>query len=244
MPNSTGALRIGGNNIWSRVVRRPDRRGARLRPRPHRRGDPGGHEQGGREPATPGLRPSRRTSRRSARSARSRSPGRTRATTWASSATTSTARPRRASRRAPPTASASPTSAAFTDSPLSAGTYYYRVTAEDGAGNISIASSEANAVVTGDTTPPTAPSGLTANGSLSSVALAWTGSTDNVGVVRYNVHRSTTNGFTPSAANRIAQPAGTRYTDTGLAAGTYYYRVTAEDAAGNLSRPRTRPPRR
>ena len=40
-------------------------------------------------------------------------------------------------------------------------------------------------------------------------------STDNVGVVRYNVHRSTTPGFTPSAANRIAQPTGTSYTDTG-----------------------------
>ena len=46
-------------------------------------------------------------------------------------------------------------------------------------------------------------------------------------------------GFTPSAANRIAQPTGTSYTDTGLAAGTYYYRVTAEDAAGNVSAPST-----
>ena len=56
-------------------------------------------------------------------------------------------------------------------------------------------------------------------------------------------------GFTPSAANRIAQPTGTSYTDTGLAAGTYYYRVTAEDAAGNLGPPATkraarRPPTR
>ena len=29
---------------------------------------------------------------------------------------------------------------------------------------------------------------------------------DSIGVVRYNVHRSTTSGFTPSTANRIAQP--------------------------------------
>ena len=56
-----------------------------------------------------------------------------------------------------------------------------------------------------------------------------------MGVVRYNVHRSQTAGFTPSAGNRIAQPTGTSYTDSGLAAGTYYYRVTAEDAAGNVS---------
>ena len=38
----------------------------------------------------------------------------------------------------------------------------------------------------------------------------------------------------PRAANRIAQPTGTSYSDTGLATGTYYYRVTAEDAAGNV----------
>ncbi len=67
------------------------------------------------------------------------------------------------------------------------------------------------------------------------MALNWIGSTDNVGVTRYNLHRATTAGFTPSAANRIAQPTGTSYTDTGLAAGTYFYRVTAEDAAGNIS---------
>ena len=53
--------------------------------------------------------------------------------------------------------------------------------------------------------------------------------------LRYNVHRSTTAGFTPAAANRVGQPTGTSYTDSGLAAGTYYYRVTAEDAAGNIS---------
>ena len=86
-----------------------------------------------------------------------------------------------------------------------------------------------------DTQAPSAPGALGATGGLSSVALSWTASTDNVGVVRYNVHRSTTSGFTPSAANRIGQPAGTGYTDPGLAPGTYYYRVTAEDAAGNVS---------
>ena len=51
------------------------------------------------------------------------------------------------------------------------------------------------------------------------------------------MHRSTTAGFTPATANRVGQPTGTSYTDSGLAAGTYYYRVTAEDAAGNVSAP-------
>ena len=46
-----------------------------------------------------------------------------------------------------------------------------------------------------------------------------------------NQHR----GFTPTTGNRVAQPTSTSYTDTGLAAGTYYYKLTAEDAAGNIS---------
>jgi fibronectin type 3 domain-containing protein len=132
---------------------------------------------------------------------------------------------------------AQPTSTSYSDTGLAAGTYYYRVTAEDAAGNISAASNEATAVVTGDATAPTAPGGLIATGSSSSVALSWSASTDNVGVTRYNVHRATTAGFTPSAANRIAQPTSTSYSDPGLAAGTYYYRVTAEDAAANISTP-------
>ena len=86
-----------------------------------------------------------------------------------------------------------------------------------------------------DTSPPSAPSGLSASTSIGSATLNWTASSDNVGVSRYNVHRSQTSGFTPAAGNRIAQPTGTSYTDSGLAAGTYYYRVTAEDAAGNIS---------
>ncbi len=85
-----------------------------------------------------------------------------------------------------------------------------------------------------DTTPPTAPTGLAATGTPAQVALTWTAATDNVGISRYNVHRSTTAGFTPNTGNRIAQPTTTSYTDTGLATGTYYYKVTAEDTAGNV----------
>ena len=86
-----------------------------------------------------------------------------------------------------------------------------------------------------DTSPPTPPSGVSAAVTSGAVSLAWTGSSDDVGVVRYNVHRSQTAGFTPVAANRVGQPAATSYTDSGLASGTYFYRVIAEDAAGNLS---------
>ena len=85
-----------------------------------------------------------------------------------------------------------------------------------------------------DTQPPTAPTGLASTGGAGFANLTWAASSDNVAVVKYNVHRSTTRGFTPSAANRIAQPVGTSYTDSGLPAGTYYYKVTAQDAAGNV----------
>ena len=88
-----------------------------------------------------------------------------------------------------------------------------------------------------DSQAPTAPGGLSATGGRGQVALSWGASTDNVGVTRYNVHRGTAVGFTPTDANRVAQPTGTSYTDTGLAAGDYHYWVTAEDAAGNVSSP-------
>ncbi|HLM47304.1 MAG TPA: fibronectin type III domain-containing protein, partial [Myxococcaceae bacterium] len=86
---------------------------------------------------------------------------------------------------------------------------------------------------TTDTTAPTAPSNLSASAaSASQVNLSWTGSTDNVGVASYNLYRSTNN----STFSAVASVSGTSHADTGLAASTtYYYRVTADDAAGNES---------
>ena len=88
-----------------------------------------------------------------------------------------------------------------------------------------------------DSQPPTAPSNLTAIGGTGTAALSWNAASDNIGIINYNVYRSTTPGFTPSIANRIAQLTSTSYTDTGLTGGTYYYRVTAEDAGGNVGTP-------
>src|SRR5262249_25661560 len=85
--------------------------------------------------------------------------------------------------------------------------------------------------------PPPAPPTPTASGGTGSVSLSWTASTDNVGVDHYDVYRSTTSGFTPSAANKVGQSTTTSYTDAGLAAGTYYYLVDAADASGNISAP-------
>jgi fibronectin type 3 domain-containing protein len=132
---------------------------------------------------------------------------------------------------------ATPTTTGYNDTPLAAGTYYYRVTAVDAVGNEGAAAAQAVGIATADTTPPTAPGTVTATGALGRVTLGWGASTDNVGVDHYAVYRSTTNGFTPAAGNRIATPTATAYNDTPLPAGTYYYRVTALDAAGNESAP-------
>jgi hypothetical protein len=83
-------------------------------------------------------------------------------------------------------------------------------------------------------TVPTAPSNLNATATSSSqIDLSWTASTASCAVT-YNVFRSTTSGFTPSSANRIASGVNTTsFSDTGLAASTtFFYLVQASDAGG------------
>ncbi len=115
---------------------------------------------------------------------------------------------------------------------------YYMVYALNAAGVPSVASFIRLPKVGSDTTPPAAPADLSANGSLGRVDLTWTTATDNLGVTAYDVHRSTTSGFTPTAATKIGETTtATTYADTGRPAGTYYYKVVARDAAGNQSAP-------
>ena len=119
-----------------RVLRRPDRRGAHLQPSADAGRDPDRHD--------PEHRHARHDRARSPRDALGERRHRHRhaqldgrdATTSASPATTSTAARPPASRRAPPTGSPSRPARATRDTGLAAGTYYYRVTAEDAAGNV------------------------------------------------------------------------------------------------------------
>ena len=101
----------------------------------------------------------------------------------------------------------------------------------------SIAAMTRMAVAVADNQAPSAPGTLQATPGTNSVALSWIASSDNIGVTAYNVHRATTTGFTPSAANKIGQSGTTTYNDPSLAPGTYYYLVTAQDARGNVSAP-------
>ena len=124
----------------------------------------------------------------------------------------------------------SPKETTYTVTGLTANTEYsFTVQAKDAAGNVS-ASSAALSVTTAvyDAEAPTAPTNLI---SLSitdtTVDLSWTASTDNMGVVGYDVYSGTT---------VVGSPAGTIYTVTGLTANTEYsFTVKAKDAAGNVS---------
>jgi len=79
-----------------------------------------------------------------------------------------------------------------------------------------------------DTTPPSAPTNLTAsNVTQSGATLGWIASTDNVGVSGYDLYRGGT---------KVATVTSTSFVQTGLACGTSYpFGVVARDAAGNSS---------
>jgi chitodextrinase len=132
---------------------------------------------------------------------------------------------------------ATPSGTTFNDVGLIASTSYsYRVRASDAASNLSGYSAVASATTpTLDTTPPTVPSGLSASAAgAGQINLSWTASTDNVGVSGYQLERCQGAGCVNFA--QIATPAGTSFSDSGLAASTSYsYRVRASDGSGNLS---------
>ncbi|WP_433537865.1 cellulose binding domain-containing protein [Micromonospora sp. CA-249363] len=117
--------------------------------------------------------------------------------------------------------------------------YSFRVAARDTLGHRS-ASTDTLTVVTpvtdagGDTTPPSAPQNLTVTEvTASDGTLSWSPSTDNVGVLGYNVYRF--DGWFSSTL--IATVPGTTYT-TSLPASTplrNLYYVRARDAVGNVS---------
>ena len=125
----------------------------------------------------------------------------------------------------------------YTDTELAANTSYeYKVLAFDAAGNKSPLSSGAivkTLAVDGDTQAPSKPAGLTATAaSPTQVNLAWQPSTDNTGVVAYDIYRSTGN----AAAKKIGTSTTTSFGDSAAEPKTnYMYSVVARDGAGNAS---------
>jgi len=127
------------------------------------------------------------------------------------------------------------TTTTYSDSPLAPMTlYYYRVRATNGAGD-SAYTNVANATTLADTTPPTAPSNVTATATSSTqINLAWTASSDNVGVTQYQIQRCQGAGCNSFA--QVGTSTTTNFPDTGLLASTSYsYQVRALDAANNPS---------
>ena len=93
---------------------------------------------------------------------------------------------------------------------------------------ISSATVVVTAPVSPDSTPPSAPSGLVVGAvTESSIALSWDASSDEVGVVGYDVFVD---------GSKVDTTGATSYTFSGLACGTTYtLAVDAYDAAGNRS---------
>jgi chitodextrinase len=114
--------------------------------------------------------------------------------------------------------------------------YTFTVKARDASGNTSVASNTATVLLspTADTTPPSAPTGVTASTiTTSGMTIRWTASTDDSGtVVMYQVYTNgtaATNTFGSTSATLSSLTPNTSYTIT----------VTALDAANNVSSPST-----
>lgn len=115
----------------------------------------------------------------------------------------------------------------YTDTGLQPDTgYNYDVRARDAAGNVSDASLLTVSTLA-DTTAPSTPANLGASPDYHTVDLSWEASTDNVGVVSYEIWRGT---------DLVGSVLNLSYLEMGLADGeTYIFKVIAVDAAGNKS---------
>ncbi|MBM9436364.1 discoidin domain-containing protein, partial [Streptomyces bryophytorum] len=117
--------------------------------------------------------------------------------------------------------------------------YYLRLTGDGGRmlkGQIALTATRPTQPVVGggDTVPPSAPGSLHSTGHTdTTVALAWTAATDNVGVTGYRVRR-----VSGGTGTQVGTTSGTSFTVTGLTPQTACtFDVLALDAAGGVSQP-------
>ncbi len=119
----------------------------------------------------------------------------------------------------------------FIDNSLNSNTSYtYKIRAMKKAVGASDYSNFSVSSTTVDNVAPTKPTNLTSsNLTSSSVNLSWTASTDNVGVVSYDIYAN---------GSIIGNTSGTTFSANGLTSGTsYIFKVVAKDAKPNYSQP-------
>jgi glucose/arabinose dehydrogenase len=121
--------------------------------------------------------------------------------------------------------------------------YQISVFARDAAGNESDTSPEVVCTTTadpGDPTPPTTPGPPTVtNIGQTSATLSWAASTDNRGVVRYDIRLESNNSVLDSVTG--TPPPATKTTGVLACGTTYTIHIVAKDAAGNTSAKSTPP---
>ena len=122
-------------------------------------------------------------------------------------------------------------STTFTAIGLSSSTVHsFTVRAKDANGNVSVPSNTVTiTTLAPDLTAPTPPTLSASLTTTSTTALSWSGATDNVGVVSYDVY---------NGANFLINTSATTYLVTGLSPLTSFtFTVRAKDASGNASIP-------
>lgn len=123
---------------------------------------------------------------------------------------------------------AATTSTSYVDSTAANGTtYYYQVTADNAAGEGSPSAQSPGVTPAVPVAVPVPPTGLNATPGDAQVSLDWT---PVAGASSYNVYRSTSPG---SQGSKLGSSPTAQYIDTAVSNGTtYYYAVTADNAAG------------
>nr|WP_228023057.1 PA14 domain-containing protein [Streptomyces acidicola] len=123
------------------------------------------------------------------------------------------------------------TATSYTDAtlPVTGAAYYYEIRAYDKAGNESTGTAD-QLVTTVDRTPPAVPTGLSTASEPTNLRIRWKAVE---GAASYRVYRAAS---ADGTYTRVASTDQVSYADTSAVEdATYYYRVTALDAAGNES---------